>query len=140
MRGMQKGGRALEVTLFGAIPRSAVEESGDRGGTRIEAAGTEWRLYRDASFACIGIRRSGSLPTSDEGSNAGRRRVLLTLRILLGRDRAVQAAVWIVIVSGAVGIIIAVGASWLRHDHEANLGSVSQQWVTEHRASETPHR
>ena len=59
MRGTcRRRGRALEVTLFGAIPRSAVEESGDRGGTRIEAAGTEWRLYRNASFACLTDREA----------------------------------------------------------------------------------
>ena len=51
-----------------------------------------------------------------------------------------QVAIWIVIGAGLLGLIIATLVSWLRPDDKADLGSVSRQWMTEHRAGEPPHR
>jgi hypothetical protein len=46
-------------------------------------------------------------------------------------------AVWIVVGLGAVGAAIAAVASWHRNGPHVDLGSVSSQWMSEHRAGST---
>lgn len=43
------------------------------------------------------------------------------------------SAVWIVVGLGAVGVVIALLASWQRGGPHADLGTVSSQWISEHR-------
>jgi hypothetical protein len=45
----------------------------------------------------------------------------------------VVSAVWIVVGMAAVGAVIAVVASWQRGGPQTDLGSVSSQWISEHR-------
>lgn len=47
------------------------------------------------------------------------------------------AAVWIVVVLGIAGAIIAFRTSWRRRDQQADLGTVSHQWVAEQRLGQT---
>ena len=42
-------------------------------------------------------------------------------------------AVWIVVGLGAVGAVVALVASWQRGGPGADLGTVSSQWISEHR-------
>jgi hypothetical protein len=42
-------------------------------------------------------------------------------------------AVWIVVGLGAIGAVIALVASWQRGGPHADLGTVSSQWISEHR-------
>lgn len=44
-----------------------------------------------------------------------------------------MSAVWIVVGLGAVGAVIALLASWQRGGPHSDLGTVSSQWVSEHR-------
>lgn len=46
---------------------------------------------------------------------------------------SLMSAVWIVIGLGAVGAVIALVASWQRSGPHADLGTVSSQWISEHR-------
>ena len=43
------------------------------------------------------------------------------------------SAVWIVAGLGAVGAVIALVASWQRGGPHPDLGTVSSQWISEHR-------
>lgn len=40
---------------------------------------------------------------------------------------------WILIIVGVAGAVVALVTSWYRHDNDADLGAVSQQWIAEHR-------
>ncbi len=42
-------------------------------------------------------------------------------------------ALWIVVGLGAVGAVIALLAVWQRGGPHADLGTVSSQWISEHR-------
>ena len=44
-----------------------------------------------------------------------------------------MSAVWIVVSLGAVGAVIALVAAWQRGGPHADLGTVSSQWISEHR-------
>ncbi len=46
---------------------------------------------------------------------------------------SVVSAVWVVVGLAAVGAVIALVASWLRSGPHADLGTVSSQWISEHR-------
>jgi hypothetical protein len=41
--------------------------------------------------------------------------------------------VWIVLGMGIAVAGLVLATSWLRRDHEGNLGSVSHQWIAEQR-------
>ena len=43
------------------------------------------------------------------------------------------SVVWIVVGLGCVGALIALVAAWQRGGPHADLGSVSSQWISEHR-------
>jgi hypothetical protein len=43
------------------------------------------------------------------------------------------SAVWIVVGLATVGVVIALIASWRRGGPHADLGTVSSQWISEHR-------
>jgi hypothetical protein len=43
------------------------------------------------------------------------------------------SAVWIVVGLAAVGAVIALVAAWQRGGPHADLGTVSSQWISEHR-------
>jgi hypothetical protein len=45
----------------------------------------------------------------------------------------VVSAVWIVVGMVAVGVVIAVVAPWQRDGPQTDLGTVSSQWISEHR-------
>lgn len=40
---------------------------------------------------------------------------------------------WVVVGLGIVGAVVGLITSWQRHDHRADLGAVSHQWIAEHR-------
>ena len=44
-----------------------------------------------------------------------------------------MSAVWSVVSLAAVGAVIALLASWRRGGPHADLGTVSSQWISEHR-------
>ena len=44
-----------------------------------------------------------------------------------------MSAVWIVVGLGVVGAVIALVASWQRGGPHSDLGTVSSQWISEHR-------
>ena len=44
-----------------------------------------------------------------------------------------MSAVWVVVGLAAVGAVIAMVAAWLRSGPHADLGTVSSQWISEHR-------
>jgi hypothetical protein len=41
--------------------------------------------------------------------------------------------VWVVVGLAVVVVIMALGMSWRRRDPHADLGAVSDQWISEHR-------
>jgi hypothetical protein len=41
--------------------------------------------------------------------------------------------VWVVVGLGIAGAVIALVTSWRRGDHLSDLGTVSHQWIAEHR-------
>ena len=43
---------------------------------------------------------------------------------------------WILLGTGIAIAGLVLATSWLRRDHEAELGSVSHQWIAEHRAGQ----
>jgi hypothetical protein len=43
------------------------------------------------------------------------------------------STVWVVVGLGAVGAVIALVTSWQRGGPHADLGTVSSQWISEHR-------
>ena len=54
---------------------------------------------------------------------------------LLERGSLVST-VWIVVGLAAVGAVIALVASWQRGGPHADLGTVSSQWISEHRSGQ----
>lgn len=44
-----------------------------------------------------------------------------------------MSTLWIVVGLAAVGAVIALVASWQRGGPHADLGTVSSQWISEHR-------
>ena len=51
----------------------------------------------------------------------------------LSERGSVVSALWVVAGLAAVGAVIALVASWQRGGPHADLGSVSSQWISEHR-------
>ena len=51
-----------------------------------------------------------------------------------------MSAVWIVVGLGALGAAIALIASWQRGGPGADLGTVSSQWISEHRLGQESRR
>jgi hypothetical protein len=44
--------------------------------------------------------------------------------------------VWIVVGLAVVGVVIALVTAWQRRDPHADLGAVSNQWISEHRVDQ----
>ena len=51
-----------------------------------------------------------------------------------------MSAVWIVVGLGALGAVIALIVSWQRGGPGADLGTVSSQWISEHRLGQESRR
>ena len=51
----------------------------------------------------------------------------------LSERGSLVSAVWIVVGLGVVGAVIALVAAWQRGGPHGDLGTVSSQWISEHR-------
>ena len=66
-------------------------------------------------------------------------RLIARATVGAGRERhfseraSLMSALWVVIGLAAVGAVIALVASWQRGGPHADLGTVSSQWISEHR-------
>jgi hypothetical protein len=47
--------------------------------------------------------------------------------------------VWVVVAVAVVGVVIAIVTSWQHRDPHADLGAVSNQWISEHRIDQGHH-
>ena len=51
-----------------------------------------------------------------------------------------MTTVWVVVGLGVLAAIIAIVASRQRQDHHSDFGSVSHQWISEHRFGQADDR
>jgi hypothetical protein len=57
----------------------------------------------------------------------------------LSERRSIVSTLWVVVGLAAVGAVIALLASWQRGGpHGDHLGTVSTQWISEHRVGQNP--